>query len=132
MVIGTPCSRPNSAPFAFALSAAFAALRASSDRSTTTALSFGLTERIRWIWVSVTSSDEIAPERIAAAVSDADHCQIGPLGRRILARRGAAFLAALAFASLLWLFLAKLFGAVLFEMLFFLMTVFLATPTSKS
>src|SRR5882757_9741541 len=80
MVIGTPCSRPSSVPFALALSAAFAVLSASSERSTTTALSFGLTARIRAMWASVTSTDEIAPARIAAAVSSAVHCQTGPLG----------------------------------------------------
>src|SRR6478736_5383191 len=81
MVIGTPCSRPNSLPLARALSAAFAALSASSERSTTTALSFGLTARIRAIWTCVTSTAEIAPERIAAAVCKADHCQTGSLGK---------------------------------------------------
>ena len=37
---------------------------------------------------------EIAPERMAAAVSNADHCQIGPLGRRTLADLRDFFLGA--------------------------------------
>src|ERR1700722_4338688 len=95
MVMGTPCSGPSSRPFARALSAAMAALRASSERSTTTALSFGLTLRMRSRCASRTSTAAIAPERIAAAVSPADHCQTGPLGGRILADLfDAAFAAA--------------------------------------
>jgi hypothetical protein len=41
----------------------------------------------------MTSTEEIAPERSVAAVSNADHCQIGPLGGRSLADlRDAALL----------------------------------------
>src|SRR5260363_375357 len=79
MVTGTPCRRP---VLLRDLSAARAAFRASSERSTTTALSFGLTSAMRAICASVTSTEETAPERIAAAVSTADHCQTGPFGRR--------------------------------------------------
>jgi hypothetical protein len=32
------------------------------------------------MWASVTSTEEVAPDRIAAAVSSADHCQTGPFG----------------------------------------------------
>src|SRR5882757_6903932 len=113
MVIGTPCSGPSSLPLACALSAAFAALSASSERSTTTALSFGLTARMRPIWTFVTSTAEIAPERIAAAVCNADHCQTGPLGKRSLppgAFNGDFF-----------------FGAVFFKPLFLALAIFLAT-----
>src|SRR4030081_1972269 len=97
MVIGTPCSRPSSPPLARALSAALAALSASPERSTTTALSFGLTARMRARWASVTSRQETTPDRIAAAVSTADHCQIGASGRCALAAfRNTDFLAGFA------------------------------------
>src|SRR6478735_9668878 len=113
MVIGTPCSGPSSAPLACALSAAFAALSASSERSTTTAFSFGLTARMRSIWTLVTSTAEIAPARIAPAVSNADHCQTGPLGRRTLPPEALS--------------VDFFFGAVFFEALLLALTVFFAT-----
>ena len=40
---------------------------------------------MRAMWASTTSTEEIAPERMAAAVCSADHCQTGPLGGRALA-----------------------------------------------
>ena len=73
----------------------------------------------------VTSSEEIAPERIAAAVSTADHCQTGPLGVRTF----AAFLRAFAPAPMrLGVFIVDfLFGAVFLKPLFLPIIVFLAT-----
>src|SRR5258708_31864875 len=76
------------------------------------------------------STEEIAPERMAAAVSNADHCQIGPFGRRTLEDlRVSAFWGA--FAPALMppevLIVDFLFGAVLLETLFLLITVFLVT-----
>ena len=74
-----------------------------------------MTARIRARCASTTSTEEIAPERIAAAVSTADHCQTGPLGGRGLvdffdADFFAAFLAAVLvvffFAVFLTVFLA--------------------------
>src|SRR5579872_5677950 len=124
MVIGTPCSGPSSAFRERALSAAFAAFRASSVRSTTTALSLGLTACIRSICACTTSTAEAAPERIAAAVSTADHCQTGPFGRPAdAALRGEGFLAAPA------PFGAVDFFAALFEV-FALVTALLATSRS--
>src|SRR5664280_2141075 len=78
----------------------------------------------------MTSTEEIAPERIAAAVSNADHCQIGPLGRRILADlRGSDFFGG--FTPELTrraVFIAVFFlGAIFLTTLFFFTTVFLAT-----
>jgi hypothetical protein len=40
---------------------------------------------MRAMCASTTSTEEIAPERMAAAVCSADHCQTGPLGGRALA-----------------------------------------------
>ena len=110
-----------------ALSAAFAALSASSDRSTTTALSFGLTSRIRAICASTTSTEEIAPERIAAAVCNADHCQTGPLGGRALADfRETGFFCAFAPACGRADFFVDFFGIAFVAPLFRLTTVFFA------
>ncbi|MGY3645292.1 hypothetical protein ACVWWR_002884 [Bradyrhizobium sp. LM3.2] len=74
----------------------------------------------------------MAPERIAAAVSTADHCQAGPLGRRGADDlRGVAFLTGFvaAFANTLLrtvLVLPEVFAA-FFAALFFLVAVFFAT-----
>src|SRR4051794_21208197 len=74
----------------------------------------------------------MAPERIAAAVSTADHCQAGPLGRRGADDlRGAARLTGFvaAFASLplrTAIALPEVFAAFL-AALFFLVAVFFAT-----
>src|SRR5882724_11772954 len=130
MVIGTPCSKPSSSPLARALSAAFAALSASPERSTTTALSFGLTARMRATWASVTSRQETTPDRIAAAVSTADHCQIGGSGRCALAGfRNPAFL--IGFASPSTRVLVDFFANLFFEVLFRL-TALLAKVVSPS
>jgi len=78
----------------------------------------------------MTSTEEIAPERMADAVSNADHCQIGPLGRRTLADlRDSGFLGAFAPALMRPdVFIVDFFlGAVLLETLFLLITVFLVT-----
>src|SRR4051794_29287824 len=133
MVMGTPCRRPSSLPLARCLSAACAAFSASSLRSTTTAFSLGLTARIRSRCASTVSTPEIAPARIAAAVSTADHCQAGPLGRGALRRglfvlRGVVFLAGLASGLLrAKAVLPDVFANAFFEALFFLATVFFAT-----
>src|SRR6516162_5862169 len=88
----------------------------------TTALSEGLTARMRSRWASTASTAETAPARTAAAVSTADHCQICPLGLRVAADgRGAAFLAA-TLAAFVVDFLATFF----FETSIFI-TTFLAT-----
>src|SRR5689334_16519094 len=121
MVIGTPCSGTSSFFLAWALSAAFAAFSASSDRSTTTALSLGLTSRMRARWASTTSTEEIAPERMAAAVCSAVHCHTGPLGGRALAGFGETAFFAFAtarptafFADFFAAFAAALFFLTLF------------------
>ena len=88
---------------------------------------------MRAIWPSMTSTAETAPERMAAAVSSADHCQIGPLGGRALADlRGGAFPGAFAPAltRLEVFFVDLFFGAVLRETLFLPIAVFLATSQS--
>src|SRR5437763_4441330 len=129
MVMGTPCRRPSSPPLARCLSAACAAFRASSLRSTTTAFSPGLTARMRSRCASTVSTAEIAPLRIAAAVSTADHCQAGPFGRCALADlRGATFVtvffAVFATAPLRAVFfLLEIFVPVL--AMFFVLPVFL-------
>src|SRR5579859_6201634 len=124
MVIGTPCSGPSSAFRERALSAAFAAFRASSVRSTTTALSLELMARIRAMCAWTTSTAEVAPERIAAAVSVADHCQAGPFGRPADAvLRGRAFVAAPAPCRVVDVFTARLDD-------FALVIVFFATSRS--
>jgi hypothetical protein len=76
----------------------------------------------------MTSTEEIAPERMAAAVSNADHCQIGPLGRRTLSDF-PAFLRAVAPALMrLEEFIVDfLLGVVLLETVFWLIAVFLVT-----
>src|SRR4051812_41678016 len=133
MVMGTPCRRPSSLPLARCLSAACAAFSASSLRSTTTAFSRGLTARIRSRCTSTVSTAEIAPLRIAAAVSTADHCQTGPFGRRaVAALRGAGFLTVFltAFATAILravLVLTEVFVTFL-ATLFFFVAVFFATP----
>ncbi len=76
----------------------------------------------------MTSTEEIAPERMAAAVSNADHCQIGPLGRRTLADL-PVFLRAVA-PALIWpgvVIVGFFLGVVLLETLFLLNIVFLVT-----
>ena len=78
----------------------------------------------------MTSTEEIAPERITVAVSNADHCQIGPLGRRTLTDLGgSAFLGAFAPAFMRpEVFIVDFFiGAASLETLFLLITVFLVT-----
>src|SRR5437016_4138005 len=78
----------------------------------------------------MTSTEEIAPERMAAAVSNADHCQIGPLGKRALEDLSdSAFWGAFAPALMRpEVFIVDfLLGAVLLETLFLLITVFLVT-----
>src|SRR6476659_2133965 len=78
----------------------------------------------------MTSTEEIAPERIAAAVSNADHCQIGPLGRRTLADLRTALLGTAFTPALMGpeVFIVDFFlGAVLLETLCLLITVFLVT-----
>ena len=129
VVIGTPCSGPSSLCFARALSAAFDPLSASSDRSTTTALSFGLTSRIRAICASTTSVEEIAPERMAVAVCNADHCQTGPLGGRALANFRDTALLFCAFTPALVRpvdLIVDFPGAAFFKPFFRLTTVFFA------
>ena len=77
---------------------------------------------MRAMCASTTSTEEIAPERMAAAVSSADHCQTGPLGGRALADFGGT--AFLVFATARPVaFFADLF-AVFAELLFFLMVFF--------
>src|SRR6266496_3086627 len=72
----------------------------------------------------MTSTEEIAPERMAAAVSTADHCQTGPLGSSTLADlRGAAFLNTFAAVDFFC-------GDAFFEARFLPITVFLATSHS--
>src|SRR6478736_3513274 len=78
----------------------------------------------------MTSTEEIAPERSVAAVSNADHCQIGPLGGRSLADLcDAALLGAKAPALLRpEIFIVDFFfGAGLLKTLFLPIAVFLAT-----
>jgi hypothetical protein len=77
-------------------------------------------------WASTTSTDEIAPERIAAAVCTADHCQTDPLGGRAVAGFGAGFFCDVAPAlRRLADFVADFFGA-FFAPPFRLTTVFFA------
>src|SRR6186997_3203399 len=69
MVTGTPCSVPSSSPAAWA----------------------GLAACRRATWAAITSSDEARPDRIAAAVSTADHFQMSDAGMAFpLARAGSA------------------------------------------
>jgi hypothetical protein len=76
--------------------------------------------RIRSKWACTTSTDDAAPDLIAAAVSIADHCQIGPLGRRVAADlRGVDRVAVLA-TFFIDFFAARFVG-------FLLINVFLAT-----
>ena len=84
--------------------------------------------RIRAICADTTSTEEIAPERMAAAVCNAVHCQTGPLGGRALADfRGAGFFCAFAPALLrLAVFIVDFFGVVFFEPFFRLTAVFFA------
>jgi hypothetical protein len=65
---------------------------------------------------------------MAAAVANADHCQIGPLGGRTLADlRGKAFSATFEPAPLrLLAFIVQFFDAASRETLFFLITAFFA------
>jgi len=75
-----------------------------------------------------TSVAETAPERIAAAVSTADHCHAGPFG----SRRGVDLPDAPRFAALATCG-GDIFAAVRFEDVFlvtFLVTAFLATRAS--
>jgi hypothetical protein len=77
---------------------------------------------MRAIWASTTSTEEIAPERIAAAVCNAVHCQTGPLGGRALADfRATGFFCAFAPD-----FFADFFAAAFAAPLFRLTTVFFA------
>ncbi len=77
----------------------------------------------------MTSTEEIAPERIAAAVSNADHCQIGPFGKRSLADlRDATLLGDFAPALLRpEIFIVDFFFGAALKTLFLLIAVFLAT-----
>jgi hypothetical protein len=80
------------------------------------------------MWASTTSVEEIVPDRIAAAVSSADHCQTGPFGGRPLAGfRDTAFFCAFAPAPMRPAdFFIDFFGAAYFAPLFRLTTVFFA------
>ena len=82
---------------------------------------------MRAIWASTTSIEEIAPERMAAAVCNADHCQTGPLGgrafRRIFVRPASSVLLRLWGAAD---FFVDFFGAAFAAPLFRLTTVFFA------
>lgn len=71
----------------------------------------------------------IAPERMAAAVSNADHCQIGPFGRRDLTdlRHSALRAFAPALTGLEAFVIDFFLGAVLLETLLLLITVLLGT-----
>src|SRR4051794_33992867 len=75
-------------------------------------------------WASTTSTEEIAPERMAAAVCSAVHCHTGPLGGRALAGLGKTVFFAFATARLV-AFLAVFFAAFA-ALFFFLLTVFFA------
>jgi hypothetical protein len=78
---------------------------------------------MRAMCASTTSTEEVAPERMAAVVCSADHCQTGPLGGRALAGFcETAFFGVFAAARTADFF-AGFFAA--FALLFFL-TVFFA------
>ena len=87
-----------------------------------------MTSRIRAIWASTTSVEEIAPEPIAAAVCNADHCQIGPLGGRALGDfRDTGFVCDFASALLRPVdFIVDFFGVAFLKPVFRLTTVFFA------
>src|SRR5258708_17044508 len=79
MVTGTPCNGPNTSldftARATAASARSAAASASADKSQVTALSCGLTARIRAILALTASREEIARARIPCASATASHFQ---------------------------------------------------------
>src|ERR687898_480755 len=82
MVMGRPCSGPSWPPRVVASSAAAASARACSPRSSTTALSPGLTASIRASWASVSSRDESSRTRSIRATSVAGLVRISSMTLR--------------------------------------------------
>src|SRR5215207_466958 len=82
MVMGRPCSGPSWPPRAVASSAAAASARACSPRSSTTALSPGLTASIRASWASVSSRDESSRPRSIRATSVAGWVRMSSMALR--------------------------------------------------
>jgi len=81
---------------------------------------------MRAMCASTTSIEEIAPERMAAAVCNAVHCQTGPLGGRAFADfREAGFFCAFAPVRPADFFV-DFFGAAFAKSFFRLITVFFA------
>src|ERR687898_3107997 len=82
MVMGRPCSGPSWPPRSVASSAAAASARACSLRSSTTALSPGLTASIRASWASVSSRDESSRTRSIRATSVAGWVRMSSMALR--------------------------------------------------